>query len=247
MNNTVHVLIVVPFLAPSLGFAPINRFILDGFPRNFAEGFSLFAQRDDAADLEAADPESFEGDAAITPDAAVLPQSVIVFTAAADVLEKRVCVLLTSLVSAGLCAPCACKCTCVERDLALVRSCGRVNARLQVMALPEAQVLGTHNDALSFRRRLARYNAENKLDAASDTVTFFEEKCLLSLLSVAVDLDTDITTSVNDVLAPYIERNGSSFNYHPTAEEIADAERAEKAAEVCGSLTRAWELQPGLV
>ncbi len=66
-----------------------RRYILDGFPRTFAEAYSLFALRDDAGDLDAADPEVAK-DAAVTPDPAVFPGSVILLDAQDDVLEQRV-------------------------------------------------------------------------------------------------------------------------------------------------------------
>jgi hypothetical protein len=66
-----------------------HRYILDGFPRTFAEAYSLFALRDDAGDLDAPDPESW-ADVPIAADPAVSPGSVIVLDGADDVLEARV-------------------------------------------------------------------------------------------------------------------------------------------------------------
>jgi len=181
LARVVHTVLTTPKLR--------NRgYVLDGFPRTFAEAFSLFALRDDAGDLDAPDPESFV-DVPIGADPAVIPGSVIILDGPDAVLEAR------------------------------------------VMGLPESAVVGTHNDPISFRRRLTRYRAVNVLDGPENPVGFFEEGIKLEVLEVALGVDADLPATVSDVLVPYIERKGGVYNYHPTEEEVAAEEARVKSAE----------------
>ncbi len=102
------------------------------------------------------------------------------------------------------------------------------------MGLPESAVVGTHNDPISFRRRLTRYRAVNVLDGPDNPVGFFEEGIKLEVLEVALGADADLPATVSDVLLPYIERKGGVYNYHPTEEEVAAEEARVKSAEVGG-------------
>ena len=106
----------------------------------------------------------------------------------------------------------------------------------QVLALPEAAVVGTHNNADGFKRRTAYYTEHNRPEAAKNTSLFFEEKVKMEVLEVAVDgASVDAAATIDTVLAPYIDAGGTAYNYHPTEEEVAAAVAAQQAADVSAS------------
>jgi hypothetical protein len=79
----------------------IDSYVLAGFPRSFAEAYSLFAIREDASDWGAADP-SPDSVTDVEVDASVLCNAVVVLDGEADVLERRVRWRVLQC-SAGLC------------------------------------------------------------------------------------------------------------------------------------------------
>ena len=106
----------------------------------------------------------------------------------------------------------------------------------QILALPEAAVVGTHNNADGFKRRTAYYTEHNRPEAAKNTSLFFEEKAKMEVLEVAVDgASVDAAATIDTVLAPYIDAGGTAYNYHPTEEEVAAAVAAQQAADVSAS------------
>jgi hypothetical protein len=100
------------------------------------------------------------------------------------------------------------------------------------MDIPESLVVGTHNNARDFRRRLQHYNATNRFDSPRDTVLFVEEKAQLQVLEVKLGPSSDPAATVDEVIAPYVERFGVSNNYRPTDEEVAAAAAEKRALEV---------------
>eukprot|EP00163_Fabomonas_tropica_P026238 TRINITY_DN473_c0_g1_i1.p1 TRINITY_DN473_c0_g1~~TRINITY_DN473_c0_g1_i1.p1 ORF type:complete len:643 (+),score=212.44 TRINITY_DN473_c0_g1_i1:345-2273(+) len=91
----------------------------------------------------------------------------------------------------------------------------------RVMALPQAQVEGTHNDEDGFRRRLEQFRELNTETAT--LLNYFEERDIDPLV-VSID-------GIEEPLPKIYKRIGSAHNYGPTAEELAIAERLQRERE----------------
>lgn len=96
----------------------------------------------------------------------------------------------------------------------------------RIRALPEEKVDGTHNTEEGFNRRMKAYAQANSPEDPRATVVFFEKFAGLDTLTLKVATATP-PNNLYEAAAPYIEKGGKPYNYHPTPEEIAAA-RAEE-------------------
>lgn len=172
-----------------------NRgFVLDGFPRTYAEAKALCAELEEDAPLEPEEGEAPEegaeeeaDESEVTVDPTVTPTSIVFLDGTDEALRKR------------------------------------------VLAMSESEVTGTHNSEEGFTRRLHQYREANKSDGLRTPAVFFEDKASLEVMELKVDDSTDAEAAVDSMIAPYVEKGGTPYNYHPTPEEIALAEATAKA------------------
>ncbi len=106
--------------------------------------------------------------------------------------------------------------------------------RKRVLAMPPAEVEGTHNTDQGFKRRITRYRAENKADKGETAVSVLETCTGTEALMVEVRADRD-ERDILDNICVYVERRGRPNNFHPTSGEAAaartDKDTALEAAE----------------
>jgi adenylate kinase len=199
------------------------RYVLDGYPRTYGEARALFAQRDgDSEELDTPEPsDSMEGidEGDVPLDPSVTPSAVVLLEGDSEVFQKRVWLWWFSF-------------SCLR---AWCVSVATLTVMEQILSLPEAQVIGTHNNAEGFARRTAKYREANRPDAPKNTALFFEEKVKIEVLEVRVgNGDVDDAALIDKIIAPYVDVGGTAYNYHPTEEEVAAAEAKKRAEEVCG-------------
>ena len=102
----------------------------------------------------------------------------------------------------------------------------------QIQALPESAAAGTHHTAEGFRRRTEAYHGHNKTAGKRSAVSFFEDAAKLEVLEVANGASTNVGDVLVSTLQPYVDQGGTAYNYHPTEDEVAEAEAKAKAEEV---------------
>lgn len=99
----------------------------------------------------------------------------------------------------------------------------------RLLAIPQDQVEGTHNNEAGFKRRIKKYRADHNPKLDSTTFTYFETTCKMEIMPVKASIPTEeamlhMTTFINE--------KGVPFNYHPTPEEIQEEkEKIEKEIE----------------
>ncbi len=113
--------------------------------------------------------------------------------------------------------------------------------RRRVMALPESEVAGTHNNEQGFVRRLKWFRENNTDD--NTVLSFFDKNDALpaplkvsilpiSPLYIYQNFFVQAEEPLSALLEQVIKYVGKPHNYGPTKEEIAEIERKEREAKV---------------
>jgi adenylate kinase len=78
-----------------------------------------------------------------------------------------------------------------------------------------------------FTAALTAWREANTEDGPRSTAVFFEKRVDVELLEV--DASADVSAAVDGPVAAYIDAAGAAFNFHPTPQELAEAEAAAAA------------------
>lgn len=95
----------------------------------------------------------------------------------------------------------------------------------RVLAMPQEEVEGTHNNEAGFKRRIKKYRNDHNPKLDNTTFTYFEVTCKMEIMPIKVSIPVEEAMLH---ICTFIDEKGVPYNYHPTPEEIQQKKEQEQ-------------------